>query len=191
MVIFQPSTNYKFIFMKKHVLLLSLVLVSLYGFSQNMLYGFRAGYNSSNLNFEPEVPAGISNEHRNGLAIGFFVESKIVENFSFAPEIQFSAEGAKEEFLRINYIQVPLLLKYEFAKFLAIGVGPQVSVKGHDYEDEKKNVGFSGIGGLEYHLSDHLFIDFRYTYGVTNIYDDETNLEAKNTNMQIGFGVKF
>ncbi|WAC02846.1 outer membrane beta-barrel protein [Lacinutrix neustonica] len=125
------------------------------------------------------------------MAIGFFVESRIAENLSFAPEIQFSAEGAKEEFLRIDYIQLPLLLKYEFAKFLVIGVGPQLSVKGHDYEDEKKNLAFSGIGALEYYLSDHLFIDFRYTYGVTNIYDDKTNLDAKNTNIQIGFGVKF
>ncbi|WP_044398395.1 porin family protein [Lacinutrix sp. Hel_I_90] len=177
--------------MKKNVLILTFILFSIYSFSQNALYGVRAGYNISNLDFEPDVPAGIENRHRNGIAVGFFSEYYVSENVSFAPEIQFSAEGAKAEFLRINYIQMPLFLKYKITEVVAIGVGPQVSVKGHDYKDGQQNLAFSGLGGLEYSLTDNFFLDVRYSYGFTNVFDDETNIEAKNTNMQIGFGVKF
>lgn len=177
--------------MKKILLLLAFLMLSLYGFSQNALYGVRAGYNISNLDFEPEVPGGVDNMHRNGFAIGFFAEYNVSGDLSFAPEIQFSAEGAKEEFIRIDYIQVPLFLKYKVGQSLSLGLGPQVSLKGHDYEDGLQNLAFSGLAGLEYAISDEFFIDFRYSYGLTNIFDDDTNLEAKNTNMQIGFGLKF
>ena len=50
---------------------------------------------------------------------------------------------------------------------------------------------FSGIGGLEYMITDELFIDARYSYGITNILDkDLTSVEAKNSNIQFGFGIK-
>ncbi|WP_452222818.1 porin family protein [Lacinutrix chionoecetis] len=177
--------------MKKIVLIAAFAMFSLYGFSQNALYGVRAGYNISNLDFEPEVPGGIENMHRNGFAIGFFGEYSLSSSISFAPEIQFSAEGAKEEFIRIDYIQVPLFLKFKLTDNIAVGVGPQASLKAHEYQDGLQNLAFSGLGGIEYMISDEFFLDFRYSYGFTNIFDDETTLEAKNTNMQIGFGVKF
>ena len=191
--------------MKKTILLLTFVLASFYGFSQDALYGVRAGYNISNLDFDPEVPTGVENAHRNGFFIGFFGEYSLSKSFSFAPEVQFSAEGAKDDnvlipsinqqerfSLRINYIQVPLYFKYKIGQSLSIGVGPQASLKGHSYEDGLQNLGFSALGGLEYMISDEFFIDFRYSYGLTNVIDDNAiGLEAKNTNMQIGLGVKF
>jgi len=176
--------------MKKILLIVAFALFTTYGFSQNALYGVRAGYNISNLDFEPDT-GSFDNRHRNGFAIGFFAEYSLTSDLSFAPEIQFSAEGAKEEVIRIEYIQLPLFLKYKLTESLSIGLGPQISLKGHDYEDGLQNLAFSGLGGLEYMISDEFFLDFRYSYGFTNVFDDETTLEAKNTNMQIGFGVKF
>lgn len=178
--------------MKKTILLLTFVLASFYGFAQDALYGVRAGYNISNLDFDPSVPAGVENAHRNGFAIGFFGEYSLTDSFSFAPEVQFSAEGAKDQELRINYIQVPLFFKYKIDSALSVGLGPQAALKGHSYEDGLTNLGFSVLGGLEYLITDEFFIDFRYSYGLSNVLDDnDAGLEAKNTNMQIGFGVKF
>ncbi|APX99974.1 outer membrane protein with beta-barrel domain [Lacinutrix venerupis] len=176
--------------MKKIILIAAFAMFSIYGFSQNALYGVRAGYNISNLDFEPTT-GDFENMHRNGFAIGFFAEYSLGSSLSIAPEIQFSAEGAKEEAIRIDYIQMPIFFKYKLGQSLAIGLGPQASLKGHEYEDGLQNLAFSGLAGIEYMISDEFFIDFRYSYGLTNIFDDETNLEAKNTNMQIGFGVKF
>lgn len=176
--------------MKKILLMAALVMFTIYGFSQNTSYGVRTGLNNSNLDFEPDT-GSFDNAHRNGFTIGFFAEYKVTENLSFAPEIQYSAEGAKEEVIRIEYIQMPLFLKYKLAERLSLGLGPQISLKGHDYEDGFKNLAFSGLAGLEYRITEEFFVDFRYSYGLTNVFDDETNLEAKNTNMQIGFGIKF
>ena len=150
----------------------------------------RAGYNISNLDFKPD-PTGFENKHRNGFAIGFFGEYKLTNSLALAPEIQFSSEGGNDDGLKIDYIQMPIYFKYKVGERIALGLGPQASLKGHDYKDGLKNLAFSGIAGVEYMLSDEFFLDFRYSYGLTNIFDDETGLDARNTNMQIGFGLKF
>ena len=87
---------------------------------------------------------------------------------------------------------MPLFFKYKIDSALSVGLGPQAALKGHSYEDGLTNLGFSVLGGLEYLITDEFFIDFRYSYGLSNVLDDnDAGLEAKNTNMQIGFGVKF
>ncbi|MBT8266473.1 MAG: PorT family protein [Bacteroidia bacterium] len=151
-------------------------------------YGFRAAYNISNLDFTTEAPA--QNAHRNGLAFGFFVEYDFNEGLSFMPEIQWSAEGAKAEVLKVNYVQMPLQLRAHFGNDVVVGAGPQIGLKTWSFEDGYRNIVFSGVAGIEVRLSDKFFVDARYTYGFTNIFDDETNLEAINTNIQLGIGVK-
>ena len=79
--------------MKKRVLLIALLIVSAYGFSQNALYGVRAGINASNLDFDPDP--NFQNVHRNGFAIGFFAEFDLSTSVALAPELQYSSEGAK------------------------------------------------------------------------------------------------
>lgn len=175
--------------MKKSILLFTLLICSFYGFSQDALYGVRAGYNISDLDFDDALI--LDHQHRNGFAIGFFAEYSLGDKLSIAPEVQFSAEGSKEEVLRINYIQMPVLFKFNLSDCLSFGIGPQASLKGHKYQDGLKNLAFSGIGGIEYMISDEFFLDARYSYGLTNIFDDELGLEAKNTNIQLGIGVKF
>lgn len=174
--------------MKKAILLLVIFVVSFYSFSQDTRYGVRVGYNISNLDFD-ELP-GIKNNHRNGFAIGFLGEFGLSDAISLAPEIQFSAEGAKHKSLRVDYIQAPILIKFILNDKFSIGAGPLVGVKVHEFEDGYKNFAISGIGGIEYMISDEIFVDARYSYGLSNIFDDETGLDAKNTNIQIGFGIK-
>ncbi len=158
-------------------------------FAQNAKYGMRVGYNISNLDFEPDPT--FDNSHRNGFAIGFFGEYDLSASIALAPEIQFSAEGAKDRSLRVDYIQAPILLKFRIGNKVALGAGPLVGVKVHEFEDGYRNFGFSGVGALEFMITDEIFIDARYHYGLTNILDDNpAGLEAKNTNIQIGIGVK-
>ncbi|PNQ72342.1 hypothetical protein C1T31_12400 [Hanstruepera neustonica] len=175
--------------MRKTILLLALTMIATISFAQNAKYGIRAGYNISNLDFEP-APL-MDNQHRNGFAIGVFGEYDLSASIALAPELQFSAEGAKDRALRVDYIQAPILLKFRIGSKIAIGAGPLVGVKVHEFEDGYRNFGFSGVGALEFMITDEIFIDARYHYGVTNILDDNpVGLEAKNTNLQIGIGVK-
>lgn len=175
--------------MKKALLLAVLLSVSFYGFSQGTKYGVRAGYNISNLGFE-DSPT-IENKHRNGFMIGFFGEYGLSKGVALMPEIQFSSEGAKDEALRLDYIQVPVFFKFRLSEKFHFGVGPQVGIKVHEYEDGIRNFAYSGVGGLEIKLSHVLFLDARYTVGLSNILDEHLNNEAKNSNIQLGLGYKF
>jgi hypothetical protein len=176
--------------MKKYLLIIALLFSVSLTFAQENVFGVRAGFNVTNLDFRPEVPAGVENAHRNGFAIGFLAEYGISEKFSIAPEIQFSAEGAKDKEFRLDYLQMPILLNYKITRKIALGVGPQISLKAHDYEDGFQNLVYSGIAGLTYMITDEIFVDARFSYGLTNIFDDLTGLEAINKNLQFGFGIK-
>lgn len=175
--------------MKKILLLIVILTCSFHSFSQDGgIYGVRAGLNISNLDFEPAP--GFDNKHRNGFAFGFFAEFEFGEKLSLMPELQFSSEGAKEESLRLDYIQAPILLRYKIGdKFLA-GIGPTIGVKVHEENDGFKNFALSGTVGVEYAVTYSFFIDARYTYGFTNVIDKDALFEAKNTNIQIGIGYK-
>lgn len=173
----------------KKILLLTLLGVSFYGFSQDVKYGLRGGYNISNLDFEPD--ATFTNEHRNSFYVGFFAEIGLSKAVSLMPEIQFSPEGANEEVLHLDYIQAPILLKFKLSEKFNFGIGPQVGLKINKADDQAKNMAYSGVAGIEYKISYTLFADLRYTYGIRNVFDDYLPFEAKNSNIQIGVGYKF
>ncbi len=167
------------------------VAVKSKGFAfQGVMYGVRGGYNISNLDFKTSTQ-NITNKHRNSIYIGFFANIGLSKTVSIVPEIQFSAEGANEETLHLDYIQAPIFFRFRLSEKVHIGAGPQVGLKVHKYEDGIKNFAYSGVGGLEYKLSHVLFADVRYTYGFSNIFDEKLNAEARNSNIQIGIGYKF
>lgn len=173
----------------KKLLLVFFLGISFAAFSQDVKYGVRGGYTISNLDFK-DVPF-MENKHRNSFYVGFFSDIAFTNTFSLVPELQFSAEGAKAEVLHLDYIQMPIFLKFKVTDKLRLGVAPQVGLKTHKEDDMMRNFAYSGVVGLECKLSYTLFLDVRYTYGFTNIFDDVYTAEAKNTNFQIGIGYQF
>jgi len=158
-------------------------------FEPEIKYGIMGGFNISNLDFRPN--ANFENKHRNNIAVGGFVEFIPTESFSIQTELQYSGEGGgKDEALRVSYIQLPILFKLHIGTNFSIGAGPQAGLKIWSYEDGFKNFAFSGVAGIEYMISDIVFLDARYTYGLTNILDNDSIFEARNTNFQIGIGMK-
>lgn len=175
--------------MKKILLLVLLLACSFYGFSQSTKYGVRAGLNISNLNFDgTPMP---DNDHRNGFVIGFFGEYSLSKTVYVMPELQFSAEGAKPEPLQLDYIQMPILFKFRLSEKLHLGAGPQVGLKINKVDDGIRNFAYSGVAGLEYKINLMLFADVRYTYGFSNIFDDNLGIKANNSTIQFGVGYKF
>lgn len=156
---------------------------------QGVKYGIRGGLTNSNLNFDG-TPT-VENKHRNSIYIGAFAEIGLSKIFAIAPELQFSAEGANEEVLHLDYIQVPILFKFNLNSRLSLGAGPQVGLKVHKEDDNMVNFAYSGVAGIEYKLNYAMFIDARYTYGFRNIFDDNVGVSATNTNFQLGIGYKF
>ncbi|MDG5491457.1 porin family protein [Psychroserpens sp. SPM9] len=176
--------------MKSLLLTLLFVAVTTFSYSQEVSYGVRAGVNISNLDFDPDPT--FTNQHRNGFAFGGFVDYGITENFSAQVEIQYSAEGAKADEIRADYIQMPIMARFTLGDKFALGVGPMVSLKTWKNQDAFSTFTFSGIGGIEYMINDELFIDARVHYGLSNILNEDVvgNQEAQNTTFQFGFGIR-
>lgn len=193
--------------MKKIILFIILIAFSAFGFSQDnidtntkasskkvkfqthVMFGVRAGLTISNIDFV-EAPI-LENKHRNSFYFGAFADISLSNTISLVPELQFSSEGAKDEKLHLDYIQAPIFLKYRISPRVRLGIAPQMGWKVHKHEDGIKDLAFSGVTGLEYRINEVLFVDARYTHGITNIFHENSGLEAKNTNVQIGIGYQF
>lgn len=148
--------------------------------------------------------------------VGAFMEYRVADNFAIAPEVVFAAQGGKydtnilgvsyKETDHVNYINVPVMLKYYVCPALSIDFGPQVGFNVYsknttevkaggeggkvttDMKDYTKSVDF-GVGlGLTYNIAKDVFVQGRYTMGMTKVFK---NGEGKNGNAQIAIGYRF
>lgn len=167
------------------VLVLTTTLIQ----AQDIKYGVKGGMSISNMDYEG-TPIN-RNEHRNGFVFGVFVEYGLTESLSIVPELQFSGEGSNKEGFRNDYLNLPVILKYTFFEKLGVGLGPQAGLKVNKKDDGFKNMVFSGVGYIEYQLTDEFAIDARYNYGFSNVFDDEPGFpEATNGVIQFGINYK-
>lgn len=169
-------------------------------------FGVKAGLNIADQKFEQE--AEINQKSKLGFHIGGVAEFAFTEHLSLQPEVLFSMQGTTFEDagdkldLNVNYINVPVLFKYNNLglKGLGIGIGPQigfmVSAKADDGEDKEdakdlyKSTDFAAVANLEYELPIGLFFQARYNYGFSNINDLGDN-KIQNRVFQLSAGYKF
>jgi opacity protein-like surface antigen len=175
--------------MKNYVVALVLTCFTTICMSQDIRYGVRGALNISNLDFDPD--ATFENKHRNGFALGGFVDFGLTEEVSILTELQWSAQGGKDESLRADYIQLPILIRLAVSDRLILGAGPQIALKTWKNQDAFSTFAFSGVAGAEYLITDDFFVDLRLSFGFSNILDqDLTDNSAKNHVIQFGFGMK-
>ena len=170
--------------MKKIITLLLFAGVTTFSFSQDIKYGVHVATNVSNMDYE--VDGIVSNPHRNGFVFGAFVDLRLTETLAVMTELQYSPEGANMQYFKTDYLNLPVILNYNIFGGFKVGVGPQVGLKIHKKDDGFKNFVFSGVGLAEYMITDEIGIDFRYIYGISNVFDDDINLKAKQGVMQFG-----
>ena len=200
--------------MKKTLLLIAgLCLLSFSFISAQVTSGFKVGLNIADVNglsFNNDGSSAattIENQldgKRTSYFVGFLVDIPISEKLSFMPEFIFSQQGKNLESFRLDYLNLPLGLKLEISN-LYINVGPQVGVKIWDPNKSGifSNFEASAFGGIGYIFDSNIFIEARYTYGLTDIFQDNNNftfdnaaqttfsgLEGKNTVIQLGIGYR-
>lgn len=125
----------------KKIILTSFMLCSVFAFSQEIKFGAKVGLNLSNL--RGDYPTGID-EHKSkiGFHIGGFAEYSINEKFTLQPELLFSTQGNTYGYkdyygggsyydgadynLKLNYLNLPVILKYKIIEKLSIDFGPQI-----------------------------------------------------------------
>ncbi|WP_430409435.1 porin family protein [Kordia sp.] len=152
-------------------------------------YGFKAGINLSNYNATnlDDIQDGF-NDTRIGAVFGFLVDMHVTGKLRFQPEFLYSAQGSKEKELRADYLQIPLMLKFELTNFLNIQAGPQVGFKVHEFEDSFKNFDYAVNAGIGLNILEDVSVEARYSLGLADMFDEQRapNIEGKNAVIQIG-----
>ena len=158
-------------------------------------YGIRAG-----LNIATVTGQDADVNPRNAFYAGFFKEVTLIPKLVYLqPEVQYSSQGFKREILgneneyRIDYINVPILVKVYLLKTFSLEAGPQFGFKIHDDYDpiigndvETFDPGFAAGLGINFSLG--LFAEARYAKGFQEVIKD---FDGKNQVIQLGVGLKF
>jgi opacity protein-like surface antigen len=146
-------------------------------------------------------------DHRTSFYGGLLAEAPITETFSLQPEVFYSRQGydlnenndgADAEY-QLDYIQVPVLLKVYLVDGLNIQAGPQFGFKVNedinfpeaddDIEtDVVRDFDFQLTSGLEYKFAESFFVQARYTYGFSELVEDN---DVHTSYFSAGIGYMF
>ena len=206
-----------------------LIIIAVCGFSQVRAqnFGVKAGYNYSTLSGETSSISTI--EGLSGFYIGGLVELPISNMLSIQPELIFSRQGVDlrqglknlsirtdTSEIRLDYLNIPVMAKVNLGPiFLEGGVQfgflvnkPKVdSYIANVYlrnlldKDSYNSFDFGVGAGLGVKLNQHFFVETRYTYSLTNVFDpNDRHFKSslisdgdnfKNSVFSIGLGMKF
>lgn len=188
--------------MKKMVLSAAVALLAITGLQAQTSFGLKAGLNVSKLtgsNFDNQKVKSLF-----GANGGVFASIPAGKNFSVQPELSFSMEGAQEENsnakLKVNFINLPVMLKYRTESGFFVEAGPQVgylaSAKADgngatiDFKDQLQSFNFSAGAGLGYQLDKSIGVGARYMFGLSDILENNTTMKsnALSVNLFYTFG---
>ncbi|MBL7740610.1 MAG: PorT family protein [Chitinophagaceae bacterium] len=190
--------------MKKIVCAASLVLFAFcMVHAQQTSFGIRAGFNASSVGIED----GADYNSKTGIHLGGLAHIHITDHFAFQPELIFSAQGGKDDDndeirLKLNYVNIPLLVQYMTRDGFRLQTGPQLgflaSAKSKvgdvevDIKDDLESTELAWVFGAGYLFprGNGLGIDIRYNHGISNISEDN-DFEARNRTFQIGIFYQF
>ncbi|MDY8135770.1 porin family protein [Aquimarina sp. 2201CG5-10] len=161
--------------------------------AQEARYGIRAGINISSISSD-DIPEDLE-DNRIGVVVGFLAEFALTEKLGIQPELQYSSQGNKDDNLRVNYLQLPVVLKYNFTDIFNVQLGPQAGIKIWEYENNENynTFDFAVVGGIGVNITDNFFVDARYALGLSNVFDDEglpTSIDGNSRNIQISVGYR-
>lgn len=180
-----------------------LVLLLVFGLSHAAIgqdkgaIGFKGGINISNTNNTESGKA----DAKLGFHAGLLAHFHITPAFSLQPEVVFSRQGATQSNVdvHLDYINIPVLLQYNFNNGFRLQTGPQVGfltnveskVDGVTTDavvrNNFKSTDFSWSLGGGYLTESGLGIDIRHNLGLSKI-NDVSDRIGKTTNRvwQIG-----
>ena len=214
--------------MRKIALLITLTIFGLtQANAQN--FGFKGGYNYSS--FNGEVAKDNTLKGLSGFYVGALLELPLGDVLSLQPEVIYSRQGAAWEKdynipilgkgslkndIKLDYLNIPVMAKVNLGPlFLQGGVQfgflvgkPETSstvngLRVTEQVDKDAYASFDfGVGaGLGVNLSQHFFVEARYTHSLTNALDPNNNSlknahisddnNFKNAVLSLGLGVKF
>ena len=201
--------------MKKIILSSLLVLAFGFTYAQKAEFGIKGGLNIANQNFDGE--GAPSTSALMGVNLGLFVDIKVGDKFVIQPEILYSMQGTKLNWLsdgvtinsfKLAYINIPVMAKYYATKNFSLEAGPQIGfltsakVNGTSNGttvdvDAKKFYNSTDFGinfGAGYDFTKKISAGIRYGLGLSNVGSKEFVSDGDkitNSVFSIDFGYKF
>ena len=178
--------------MKKVLFFLFLVCVAFNIRSQvSVKLGLKGGLNISNVDASG-FAEGINFENKALTSghFGVFARFKLLGTLAIQPEILYSMQGftlecsaseigfSQDFKLKMNYIQVPIMLKFYPVSGFNLQAGPQIgylaSAKfmGEDFKEELQSTHWALNVGAGYDFPFGVGLDARYCIGLTNVIED-------------------
>lgn len=173
--------------------------------AQGFHVGIKAGTNMLKIDDK-----SFKDEFKFGYNLGGFAEINFTKKIGVQPEVLWSQSsyrtannidevipGTKADVaVKLNYLQIPLLLNYRPVKFLSLHVGPQFGILINQNnsmlqngKDAFKKGDFSMLGGAQLNLGP-LKAGARYVIGLTDINDISTQSKWKNQGFQLYVGLR-
>ena len=204
--------------MRKFVLLLTTVFVIIISFpassqttdTRKTSFGIKTGLNVSRLDLNGKIPGIINSDFRTGFVAGTFINFPVGKKspFSIQPELLYSSMGGdlRNEFnenqnFRFNYFSIPVLIKFQFSKKLAVFAGPQLDAILYAKENNKygefnitndvESVDAYATGGFEFWLSKNVVFNTRYMHGFKKVYTIPPAVSMNNRGFQFTIGLRF
>ena len=172
--------------------------------AQNIHFGVKAGANFQKIQGIP-----FKEKFTFGYQAGAFAAIGFTSKIGIQPEILFSSVNAdtatqfstvygfkKIDKVKLNMLDIPILLNIKAAQFLTIQAGPQFSVLIDKNQNLLKNGetafkqgNISAVAGLQFNLT-KFKIYGRYVAGLKNLNNVNNSNEWRNRNIQVGIGFK-
>jgi hypothetical protein len=187
----------------KKLALLVLAVSTLGTVSAQVQFGVKAGANIAS--WSGSDASGLSSQV--GFNGGVMVNLPLADMLSLSPELVYSGQGAKGTSSgtdisgHVNYLNVPILLKYTSSVGFYGETGPQIGFlmsaklkSGSTSTDDKgdyKSTDFSWAFGIGYLTTANIGIDARYNLGLSNIVAASGGGALKNNVFQIGLFYMF
>jgi Outer membrane protein beta-barrel domain len=185
--------------MKVLLILVFAIGFSVQTFSQGLDFGIKAGVNFSTIS----DAAGLDN--RTGFVAGIFIGGKLSEKLGIQADLLYSQQGAEFNAGKfdLNYVNVPIVIKYFVTDKMHIHGGPQFGVLvddktqtviGETINDIATNdFDISGVIGVGLDLPFGIRIAGRYSFGFTDVPDDPGKNFTKGKNnvitLSIGYSI--
>ncbi|TLV03721.1 porin family protein [Dyadobacter luticola] len=164
--------------MKKLLFAIALFFSVQTAFAQSFSFGPKAGLNISNY-----TGGNIESDALVGYHLGGMLNFGLGRVFSIQPEVLFSTQGAKvdrggtKSDFKINYVTLPIMLKFKSSGGFYFEFGPQVgfrassNVPDQTIDNFAKNLDLGGGVGIGYQSPIGLGIGARYVAGFSKVGD--------------------
>lgn len=166
--------------------------------AQEFKYGFKGGVNLTGFHTQNGTVSDLV-----GYNFGGVLKVNLNKTFDLQGEILLNTKGGMYRYsniaienpeVKLTYLNMPIFLKLNITNQFHFYAGPEMGIllakkatlSGEELEvNIESNFDINALGGLEYQFQNGIFIQTRYSYGLTKLFE---NKDFKNSAISLSVG---